>query len=84
MYDIKFDRENINSIIIKKDGKIIRIIAIPPSYGCDIIDFDGELHKGYNYNTDCLVIFNKPLGKLLYHKGKLIDFIKTNRYVSGN
>lgn len=76
MYDIKFDRKNKNSIIIKKDDKIIRVIALPPSYGCDIIDFNGNLHKGYNYNTDCLVIFKKSLGNLLYHNGVLLDYIK--------
>jgi len=75
MYDIKFDKKNPNKIIIKKDGKLVRYIAIPPSkLGCDIIDFSGELHKGYNYNVDSIVIINKPLGKLMYQKGILLDY----------
>ena len=84
MYDIKFDKKNPNSIIIKKDGKIIRMIAIPPSkMGCDVIDFNGEIHKGYNYNFDGLIIINKPLGKLMFWKGELLDHIiyKKNRNI---
>lgn len=77
MYDIKFDRKNHNSIIIKKDGKMVRMIAIPPSnkLGCDIIDFNGELHRGYNYDFDGLIIINKRLGKLMFWKGELLDHI---------
>lgn len=83
-YNIKFDKKNSNSLIIKKDGKVINYICCPPcKSGCDIISFDKPIIKGYTYNFDGLIImtsqikflwFNKTSRKVFY-KDVLLDSI---------
>ena len=73
MYDIKFDENNSNAIIIKKDGKFINMIACPPiDYGCDIINFSDKINDGYTYNFKGLIIITTANDRKIYHKGELI------------
>jgi len=76
-YQIKFDRNNSNIIIISKDDKFINWIACPPiKNGCDLINFGAIINKGYTYDYDGVVIITNEKERLLYHKGNLIDKIK--------
>jgi hypothetical protein len=79
-YDITFDKNNSNMIIIKKDDKIVTFIACPPiDKGCDIINFDGIINKGYTYNFDGLILITNIEERKLYYKGDLIAYTKRNR-----
>ncbi len=72
-YDIKFDNNNSNKIIVKQDGKIINTIVCPPTEkGCDIIDFSENRNRGYIYDFDGLVIITSNSKREIYHKGDLI------------
>lgn len=76
-YEIKFDRKNSNTIIIKQDNKIINIICCPPiEKGCDIIDFNKKLNDGYTFNFDGLILITTITERSIYYKGDLIDTIK--------
>lgn len=71
IYNIKFDKKNSNSLIIKKDGKVINYICCPPcKSGCDIISFDKPINKGYIYNFDGLITSRK-----VFYKDVLLDSI---------
>lgn len=78
-YNFEFDKKNTNSLIIKLNGKIIKIIACPPiDNGCDVIDFfDYNFTKGYNYNFTGLILITNKSERKLYYKGNLIA--KINR-----
>lgn len=77
-YDIKFDRKNSNTILITKDSKPINMISCPPiEKGCDIINFNDKLSKGYTFNFDGLILITTLKYRKLYYKGDLID--KTKR-----
>jgi hypothetical protein len=79
MYDISFDIDNPNCIIIKKDGKIINYIACPPvENGCDIINFGDKIDQNYTFNFDGLILLTTKEKRALYHKGILIT--ETNRH----
>lgn len=72
-YDINFDNNNPNCIIIKKDGKNVTMIACPPiESGCDIINFSDKLNEGYTHNFKGLIIITTPSERKIYHKGKLL------------
>ena len=79
MYDIKFNVNNPNCIIVKESGKVINYIACPPiKEGCDVINFEKKpLQVGYTYNFDGLAIITDETKREIYYKGKLID--KINR-----
>lgn len=77
VYDIKFDVNNPNMIIIKKDDKIVNFIACPPiETGCDIINFDCKINSGYTYNFDGLILITNKEERKLYYKGELIASTK--------
>jgi len=72
-YDISFDKDNTNCIIIKLEGKIHNYIACPPiENGCDIINFDGKLYPHYTYDFDGLILITTEHKREIYHKGILI------------
>ncbi len=78
-YDIKFDKTNANCIIIKENDKTINYIACPPiKKGCDIINYDDILNKGYTHNFEGLIIITTKEKRELYYRGELIDSIKRN------
>jgi len=72
-YEISFDKNNANCIIIKQGEKIINYIAAPPiESGCDIINFGQNLNSSYIYDFDGLVIITTKEKRQIYHKGNLI------------
>lgn len=76
-YNIKFDTENSNLVIVRKDGKIITTFCCPPiNEGCDIINFSDTLSNGYTYNFDGLIVITSKFERSIYHKGKLMDTTK--------
>lgn len=82
-YNIKFDKKNSNSLIVKKDGKVNYICCPPIKSGCDIISFNKPVNKGYAYNFDGLIIITSQIKFLwikktyrkVYFKGVLLDSI---------
>jgi len=78
-YDIYFDENNSNAIIIKdkETNRIITMIACPPiSNGCDIIRFGDNINEGYTFDFSGLIIITSPEKRQLYHKGILITETK--------
>lgn len=77
-YEIKFDKNNSNSIQIFKDGKLLNLIACPPiDKGCDIINFTDKLRSGYTFNFGGLILITTKTDRKIYYKGELIA--ETNR-----
>lgn len=77
-YEIKFDKNNSNSIQIFKDGKLLNLIACPPiDKGCDIINFTDKLCSGYTFNFGGLILITTKTDRKIYYKGELIA--ETNR-----
>jgi hypothetical protein len=77
-YNITFDKYNNNTIIIKQNDKIINMISCPPvKKGCDIINFNVELYKGYIYNFDGLILITTKYNRKIYYMGDMIA--KTKR-----
>ena len=75
-YEIKFDRDNFNGIIIKQNNKLVTEIACPPiEKGCDVIDFNNTLIRGYNFDFDGLILITTSTHRKIYYKGDLIDII---------
>ncbi len=74
-YDIKFDDNNSNAIIIrnKENNRIVSAIACPSiDSGCDIISYGDTLNEGYTFNFGGFVLITTPEKRELYHKGNLI------------
>lgn len=72
-FDIKFDKDNSNSILIFKDEKLYNIIACPPiEKGCDIINFTDKISDGYTYNFGGLLLITTINDRKIYYKGDLI------------
>jgi hypothetical protein len=75
-YEIKFDRDNSNGIIIKQNNKLVTEIACPSiEKGCDVIDFNKSLIQGYNFDFDGLILITTSTDRKIYYKGDLIDTI---------
>lgn len=76
-YDISFDPNNRNLIIVKKNGKIITMMSCPPTEnGCDVIDLFYQMNSSYTYNFQGLVVMTVNRERTIYHKGSIIA--KTN------
>ena len=76
-YNIYFDPNNYDCILVKLDNKLINMIECPQcERGCDIINFDGKLNDGYTYNFDDLVLITTPTERKIYHKGYFIAHCK--------
>ena len=73
-YDIVFDKDNPNTILIYKGSKLINLIACPPiRYGCDIINiFEDNNYSHYMFNFDGLVLITTPLDRIIYYKGRMV------------
>ncbi len=81
--DYKFElQENaLNILNINDKGKheLINTIVIPPvEYSTDIIPFDHKITEGYTFDFEGLVIITTPNDRKLYHRGKMIDWLKRN------
>lgn len=75
-YDIKFDINNSNSILIFKGNKCIHIFCCPPiKSGCDIINFSGQLGGHYLHNSESIILITSKKYRKIYYKGKLIGKI---------
>lgn len=82
-YEIKFDKNNSNVILIYKDAKLINLLACPPiEKGCDIINFSDTLSDGYIFNFNGLILITTKIDRKLYYKGDLIA--ETKRYFKQN
>lgn len=81
-YDIKFDSENSNLIIIKENGRHLTSISCPPiENGCDIINFSEDItlkSSEYKFNYKGLIIITTKDDRKIYHKGNLIAETKRN------
>lgn len=76
-YNIKFDENNSNTILIFKNDKLINIIACPPiKRGCDIINFSDKLLSKYTFNFDGLILITTKKDRKIYYKEDLITEIK--------
>lgn len=65
------DANNKWQLVVKKNGKIINYIAVPPTDGnrIDIIT-NSDLLAGYNYNIDCVII--------VIEEGKISKIMETS------
>lgn len=76
-YTFKFDKDNKNFLLVYKDERIWTMIACPSiENGCDIINFDSKICKGYTYNYDGLILITTNGNRKLYHKGILLTETK--------
>jgi hypothetical protein len=77
-YSVLFDKTNPNNIIIKEDGKLLKLVACPKTNdnSCDIIIFSEKMTSGYTTNFQGLVLFSTEKTRTLYHKGIFVDKIK--------
>jgi hypothetical protein len=77
-YEIKFDKNNPNTILIYSNNKIVNMIACPPvEKSCDVIDLNNNLKNGYNFNFDGLILITTKINRTLYYNGDIIA--ETNR-----
>jgi len=77
-YEIKFDKNNPNTILIYSNNKIVNMIACPPvEKSCDVIDLNNNLKNGYNFNFDGLILITTKNNRTLYYNGDIIA--ETNR-----
>jgi len=72
-YEIKFDKNNPNTILIYSNNKIVNMIACPPvEKSCDVIDLNNNLKNGYNFNFDGLILITTKNNRTLYYNGDII------------
>ena len=72
-YDIKFDKNNSNTILVFKNGKMITMIACPPiEKSCDIINFSDKFCDGYTFNFKGLILITTKTDRKIYHMGDLV------------
>lgn len=70
---IKFDPSNRNAIIIRRNGEIVNMIAIPPSRN----RMDMFLSKSNSpYDFDGIIVTQTPTGKEIRSKYKIFDKIE--------
>ena len=79
--EVKFDRDNLNAILVKHRGELKHMIAIPPSTNrCDLFDvfkpnnMDGvESIDPFNYNG--IVVIQSAGYKSIWQKGEILDHV---------
>jgi hypothetical protein len=77
-YNIRFEDNNPNAIRIEKDGKLVYMIACPPTEtGCDLIPLDDKKNSGeYIFDFKGLVLISNVYTRRIFHEGYLIAEIK--------
>jgi len=51
-FEVSFDKNNSNCLILSKDDKVILYVALPEiSQGCDIISFHEKINTGYCFRV---------------------------------
>ena len=58
-----------NGVLIKKDGRLIHMVSIPPMNGSFIISLD----KQFDFMFSGLIVMRVYVGSFLFYKGEVID-----------